>query len=300
MLILKALEKPFPRFTPEMKLLTLLLLLLFGFPKLILCQVLVADQKEGEDSIGIVSSSLLPTVAPLLLFDEEKVKEKKKERKKNARKSTYFGIKTRKGSTRRSLRGQEYTEFFHFTDISWVGNPYVRDRYWYDPKERTIRTQGYAKGLGYLLHGPYQRLINQIVVESGMFYYGAKHQTWLLFDGNNILQDKAHFEEGWPKESRITYYNSTSKSIEKLIPVQYGLEEGNFFHFYPNQQIAVTGEYRFGQKVGLWTEYWNTNNTKTIRKREIQYQEKPFTKNFRPYIRAEWDKEGNLIYRKNP
>uniref|UniRef100_UPI004048C63A toxin-antitoxin system YwqK family antitoxin n=1 Tax=Algoriphagus sp. TaxID=1872435 RepID=UPI004048C63A len=282
-----------------MKPLTLFLLLLCGFPKLILGQRLVADQKVGEDSIGIVSSSLLPTVAPLLLFDEEKVKEKKKESKKNARKSTYFGIKTRKGSTRRSLRGQEYTEFFHFTDASWTSNPYVRDRYWYDPKDRAIRNQGYTKGLGYLLHGPYQRLINQVVVESGMFFYGTKHQTWLLFDANNILQDKTHFEEGWPKESRITYYNSTSKAIEKLIPVQYGLEEGNFFHFYPNQQIAVTGEYRFGQKVGLWTEYWNTNNTKTIRKREIQYQEKPYTKNFRPYIRAEWDKEGNLIYRKN-
>ena len=37
---------------------------------------------------------------------------------------------------------------------------------------------------------------------------------------------------------------------------------------------------------------------KTVRKREIQYQEKPFTKDFTPYIRAEWDKEGNLIYRK--
>jgi antitoxin component YwqK of YwqJK toxin-antitoxin module len=131
-----------------------------------------------------------------------------------------------------------------------------------------------------------------------MFYYGTKHGTWLTFDGDNVLQDKAHFEEGWPKESRITYFNSSTKAIEKLIPVQYGLEEGNFFHFYENQQVAVTGEYRFGQKVGLWTEYWNTNNTQAIRKREIQYQEKPYTKNFRPYIRAEWDKEGKLIYRK--
>jgi antitoxin component YwqK of YwqJK toxin-antitoxin module len=276
----------------------LLFLLLLG-AQWVQGQDLGVDQKAKEDSTGLVSSSLLPTVAPLLLFDDQKVKEEKKEKKKKARKSTYFGIKTRKGSTRRSLRGQEYLELFYYTGASWKSNPYLRDRYWYDPKERTIRTQGFVEGQGYLLHGPYQRLVNQVVVERGMFYYGTKHQTWLVFDGENILQDKAHFEEGWPKESKITYFNTSTKAIEKLIPVQYGLEEGNFFHFYENQQVAVTGEYRFGQKVGLWTEYWNTNNAQAIRKREIQYQEKPYTNNFRPYIRAEWDKEGKLIYRKD-
>jgi antitoxin component YwqK of YwqJK toxin-antitoxin module len=278
--------------------LILFFLLLLG-SQWVQAQNLGMDQKAKEDSTGLVSSSLLPTVAPLLLFDDQKVKEAKKEKKKNARKNTYFGIKTQKGNTRRSLRGQEYVELFHYTTTSREGNPYLRDRYFYDPKERSIRTQGFAEGQGYLLHGPYQRLVNQTVVERGMFYYGAKHQTWLTFDADEVLQDKAHFEEGWPKESRITYFNTSTKAIEKLIPVQYGLEEGNFFHFYPNQQVAVTGEYRYGQKVGLWTEYWNTNNTQAIRKREIQYQEKPYTKNFRPYIRAEWDKEGKLIYRKD-
>jgi len=278
--------------------LILLFLLLLG-SQWVQAQDLGMDQKAKEDSTGLVNYSLLPTVAPLLLFDDQKVKEEKKEKKKNVRKNTYFGIKTQKGSTRRSLRGQEYLELFHYTNFSRPGNPYLRDRYWYDPKERTIRTQGFAEGQGYLLHGPYQRLVNQTVVERGMFYYGAKHQTWLTFDAEEVLQDKAHFEEGWPKESRITYFNTSTKAIEKLIPVQYGLEEGNFFHFYQNQQVAVTGEYRYGQKVGLWTEYWNTNTTQTIRKREIQYQENPYTKNFRPYIRAEWDKEGKLIYRKD-
>lgn len=263
-------------------------------------QDLAVDQKAKEDSTGLVSSSLLPTVAPLLLFDDQKEKEAKKEKKKKTRKNIFFGIKTRKGNTRRSLRGQEYMELFHYTDATWTSNPYLRDRYWYDSKERLIRTQGFVEGQGYLLHGPYQRLVNQTVVEQGMFYYGTKHQTWLIFDENNVLQDKAHYEEGWARESRITYFNTANKAIEKLIPIQYGLAEGNFYHFYENQQVAVTGEYRFGEKVGLWTEYWNTNNSQAIRKREIQYQENPYTKNFRPYIRAEWDKEGKLIYRRDP
>jgi hypothetical protein len=256
------------------------------------------DKKTDSDSSGVINSVFFPTIAPLLLFDEVKEKEKKKEKKKKARKNLWFGIKTMKGSTRRVLRGQEYLEFFNYTDAQRKPNPYIRDVYWFDSREKAIRTEGFVPGQGYLLHGPYERLVNETVVESGMFFYGMKHKTWMVFDDRSVLQDKAHFNEGWPKESKVNYFDETSKAIEKVIPIQYGLEEGNFFHFYENQQIAVTGEYKFGEKVGLWTEYWDTKNTKAVRKREIQYQEKPFTKEFRPYIRAEWDKDGKLIYRK--
>ncbi|RIW16985.1 hypothetical protein D0X99_04210 [Algoriphagus lacus] len=275
----------------------LIVLLISG--KITFAQKNESEKKSDPDSTGVVSSALLPSVAPLLLFDEEKEKEEKKEKKKKARKNIWFGIKTQKGYTRRDIRGQYIVEYFNYTDAERNPDPYIRDVYWYDTKDKSIKTQGFSRELGYLLHGPYERMINETVVESGMFYYGTKHKTWMLFDDKNVLQDKNHFSEGWPKESRITYYNTTSKSIEKIIPVQYSLEEGNYFHFYENQQIAVTGEYQFGEKVGLWTEYWDTKNTKAVRKREIQYQEEPYTKNFRPYIRAEWDKEGNLIYRRD-
>ncbi|WP_133555985.1 toxin-antitoxin system YwqK family antitoxin [Algoriphagus boseongensis] len=274
------------------------LLILFGLGKSAFAQKNDQDKKSDPDSTGVVSSALLPTVAPLLLFDEEKEKEEKKEKKKKARKNIWFDVKTQRGFTRREIRGQSYFEYFNYTDAERMPNPYIRDIYWYDPSEKAIRTEGYTPGNGYLLHGPYERLVNETVVESGMFYYGMKHKTWMVFDSNNVLQDKSHFAEGWPRESTVTYYNRASKSIEEIIPVQYGLKEGNYFYFHEDQQIAVTGEYKYGEKVGLWTEYWDTNNTKAVRKREIQYQEEPYTKNFRPYIRAEWDKDGNLVYRK--
>jgi hypothetical protein len=284
--------------SPTMKRFSLFLLFYLFLSKITFAQKNNADKKTESDSSGVINSVLFPTIAPLLLFDEAKEKEEKKEKKKKARKNVWFGIKTMKGGTRRSIRGQEYLEFFHYTDAERKPNPYIRDVYWFDPKEKAIRTEGFVQGQGYLLHGPYERLVNETVVESGMFFYGMKHKTWMVFDDRSVLLDKAHFSEGWPKESKISYFDESSRAIEKMIPIQYGLEEGNFFHFYENQQIAVTGEYRFGEKVGLWTEYWDTKNTKAIRKREIQYQEKPFTKEFRPYIRAEWDKDGNLIYRR--
>ena len=257
------------------------------------------EKKTDPDSTGVVDSSLLPTTMPLLLFDDSKEKEEKKEKKKKARKNIWFGIKTQKGFIRNNIRGQQIYEFFNYTDLERKLDPYIRDVYWFDPKDRGIKKEGFAKGKGYLLHGPYERRVNDVVVESGMYYYGTKHKTWMLFDSKNVLQDKDHFTEGWPRESKITYYNRSTQTVEEITPIQYGLEEGNYFYFYEDRQIAVTGEFQYGEKVGLWTEYWDTNNSKTIRKREIQYPETPFADNFKPYIRAEWDKDGNLVYR-NP
>jgi hypothetical protein len=265
---------------------------------------LVNAQKGGEelrvdpDSSGVVNSTILPSFMPLLLFNDSNLKEEKKQKKKKAKKNIWFGIKTKKSYTRRELRDQEIIEFFNYTDASRKSDPYIRDVFWFDQSKREIKKSGYEPGKGYLLHGPYERIINEVVVESGMYYYGTKHKTWMLYDSKNILQDKNHYFEGWPRESRITYHKRKTNVIEEIIPVQYGLEEGNYFYFYEDKQIAVTGEYGYGEKVGLWTEYWDLNSTKTIRKREIQYQEAAYTKNFRPYIRAEWDKDGNLIYRK--
>jgi hypothetical protein len=119
------------------------------------------SEKTDPDSSGVVNSALLPSVAPLLLFDEEKEKEAKKEKKKKARKNIFFGIKTQRGFTRRELRGQTYYEYFHYTDIDLTPSPYIRDVYWFDPKERSIKTTGYTAAYGYLLHGPYERLVNE-------------------------------------------------------------------------------------------------------------------------------------------
>jgi len=140
------------------------LILLFASGKFAFAQK-DESEKSDPDSSGVVNSALLPSVAPLLLFDEEKEKEEKKEKKKKARKNIFFGIKTQRAMTRRELRGQSYYEYFHYTDEDRTPDPYIRDIYWFDPKERSVKTTGYTKEYGYLLHGPYERLVNETVVE---------------------------------------------------------------------------------------------------------------------------------------
>jgi hypothetical protein len=254
------------------------------------------EKTVDPDSSGVVTDKLMPTTLPLLLFDDKERKEKKKKEKKNEKKNFYYGQKTKRVKIRQSFRSQTQFQNFFYTTEKKVVDPYIRDIFWYDKKDNVIRTKDFDPSRGYLLHGPYTKSFDTTIVEEGNYYFGTRHGTWLSYDGKSILLDKLHFSEGWPKDSRVSYYNKATNQIEKLTPIEYELKEGNFFHFFEDGHIAVTGEYHFGEKVGLWTEYWNNKN-KVIRKREIQYQDNPFTKDFRPFIRAEWDKEGNLIYR---
>ncbi|MFL0685318.1 MAG: hypothetical protein ACJLTB_19270 [Algoriphagus aquaeductus] len=66
----------------------ILFLLIFGLGKVGMAQKTDPDKKSDPDSSGVVSSVLLPTVAPLLLFDEEKVKEEKKRKRKTPGKTS--------------------------------------------------------------------------------------------------------------------------------------------------------------------------------------------------------------------
>lgn len=256
------------------------------------------EKAEDPDSSGVVSDMLMPTSLPLLFFDETERKEKKKKEKKSNKKNIYYGQKTKRVRIKTTFRNQTQFQNFFITFEKKIIDPYIRDIFWYDKKDNVIRNRDFDPSRGYLLHGPYTKSVDETVIEEGNYYFGTRHGIWLTFDNKSVLQNKLHFFEGWPKDSRVSYYSKADNKIETLTPIEYELKEGNFFHFYEDGQIAVSGEYHYGERVGLWTEYWNNKN-KVIRKREIQYQEQPFTKNFRPFIRAEWDKEGNLVYRKD-
>lgn len=273
-----------------------IILLLVQISHAALAQKRKKEKAEDPDSTGVVMDRFLPSTLPILLFDDTEKKEKQKKEKKKIKKNIFFGERTKKGRIKQSFRDQTQTQQFHYTYTNKTVDPYIRDIYWFDKKDNVIRTKDFDPSRGYLLHGPYSRSMEETVLEEGNFYFGTKHGIWLSFDNRSVLLDKLHYSEGWPKDSRVSYYNKANNQIEQLTPIEYELKEGNFYHFYEDGQIAVSGEYHYGEKVGLWTEYWN-NKSKVIRKREVQYQETPFTKNFRPYIRAEWDKDGNLIYR---
>ena len=94
----------------------------------------------------------------------------------------------------------------------------------------------------------------------------------------------------------IEYFDGAGKEhIKSVMPIQYGKKEGTFIEFHTSGQIAVRGSYQFDKKVGIWEEFYDVKGAYIV-KREIQYAPDPFQKDFKPFIRKEFDERGQEIY----
>lgn len=258
---------------------------------------LAAQEPEDiyeEEPMDVISD------APLTIdleADVEKEEKEDKKKKKKRKKNVFYGLKTKKGYTKSGFGNNVTIEMFHYLKDYKDPDPYVRDIYWYDFKDRRIRVGGkFDEKTAGILHGPYKVIRDEQVVEEGIFYIGTKHGRWTKYGkmyDYYILTDKTKYYKGWLKESRVSYYDKERKKLKEVIPVEYGEQEGNYFYFHENGLVGVQGEYRNGAKVGKWVEYYEYRRR---RKREVQYGNDPYDDSFQPYIIKEWDQEGNLIY----
>lgn len=223
---------------------------------------------------------------------KDPVEGKKKKKKLNPK--IYYGIKTKRGFARTGYGDQALVELFHFLkDKDYVEpDPYCRDFYWYDFKKKKIVNSLKARqGYSGVMHGHYVKKLGEQVVEEGYFYKGMKHGRWVKYNRHDILLDKEIYWKGFPKESRLAYYDFKRNRLMEVIPVHFGEREGEYFAYHSDGKLAATGVYRFDHKVGLWREYYNNQRIK----REVQYPEDPFDET-PPVILKEWDREGNVIY----
>ncbi len=226
------------------------------------------------------------------LGKEEEVYEKKKKKKK---KNVYYGMKTKKGFARKGVGTKTTLELFNTLKTPQKPNAYVRDIYYYDFERKQIRkTRKYDPRKGVLLHGPYKKKRGDVTIEEGIFYVGTKHGRWIRKDKNDILIDKEKYYKGWPKESLVRYYDKERTQIKEIIPVEYGVKEGNYFYFSSTGVIAIHGEFKYGNKVGKWSSFYT--NRRGRKSREIQYRKDPFDDDFKPYILREWSTKGKQIY----
>ncbi len=231
-------------------------------------------------------------------FGEEEEEEVPKKRKK-PKKKVFYGIKTRKGFTRKGYGDRVTYEIFYFLKKPERPQTFVRDVYWYDFTRREIRKtspQGFDVKKGVLLHGPYTKTQNDVVLQKGIFYKGTRHGRWMEYSRDSVLLNKEKYFRGWPKESLVSYYDPTErKKMKEITPIEYGEKDGYYYYFYENGQMAVSGEYKWDQKVGEWVEYYPNNRRKKI----IAYPKEPFDEETKPFIRIEWNEQGKEIYRNN-
>jgi antitoxin component YwqK of YwqJK toxin-antitoxin module len=230
-----------------------------------------------------------------LNFEQEADPVSKK--KKKVKKRVYYGLKTKKGFTKRGEGDRVTFELFYYLKQPQLPQTFVRDIYWYDFQRHEIRkTSTFDPKKGVLLHGPYERRQGQVVMEKGIFYKGTKHGRWMKYQRDSTLVDKERYYQGWPKESLVSYYDpSQRKKMKEMLPIEYGEKEGYYYYFHENGKVAVLGEYQWDQRVGDWTEYYANGNRKKI----ISYPKEAFNEQDKPYIKVEWNEKGKEIYRNN-
>jgi len=248
-----------------------------------------AEEVEPQDQRFTVD-----TPVNLDFGEEEEVEQPKK---KKVKKKVFYGIKTKKGFTRKGYGNRVTYETFYYLKKPEKPQGFIRDIYWYDFTRKEIRvTQKFDPNKGVLLHGPYERRQGEIVLEKGIFYKGTKHGRWMKYGRDSVLLDKEKYFRGWPKESLVSYYDPVErKRMKEMLPIEYGEKEGYYYFFHENGMLAVQGEYRWDQRVGDWVEYYPNGRRKKI----VTYPKEAFDKSVKPYVKAEWNENGREIYRNN-
>ncbi len=250
-----------------------------------------------EDTVGQKNTFSLIRESPVTIDlekEKEKAEKEKKKEKKRRKKKVFYGIKTKKTFLRSGQGDRVVLEVFYYPKEPQKPVPYVQEIYWYDFKNRKIRkTRTFDPQKGVLLHGPYKKIVGNQVMEEGIFYLGVKHGRWTRYNSKDILIDKEKYFRGWPKESKVRYYDTRRTQLKEVIPIVNGVKEGTYYYFHKNGQVGIKGVYKEGVKVGAWTEYYDF---RMRRKKEIQYRKDPFDDQFKPYVSREWNRRAQIVY----
>lgn len=214
------------------------------------------------------------------------------------KKNYYFGVRTRKSFTRIVAQTSLTFETFNVLREPAKVDKYVRKVFYHDAKKgQILNAEGRGQTLNRLLHGPYKKTVNDIVVVEGMYFYGAKHGTWMYQRSDSTLYAKEHFHKGWFKDSKITYYDEVGKTkVKEVIPYQYGKKEGEYYLFFESGNVAVRGNYEFNKKVGVWDEFHNLPGVVRYKK-QVQYPPQFYLKGFQPFVMNERNRNSTVVYK---
>jgi len=253
---------------------------------------------DTEDGFSLINDMPLTVNMEREMELSEEAKDARKEKEKKRKKKVFYGLKTKKGFTRRGYGDKVELEIFYYLKEAPETDPYVPEIYWYDFTRKRIRNTGEIEGKrGVVLHGPYKRIVGEQIVEEGIYYKGTKQGRWTKYNAQDVLVDKQKYYRGWPKDSKVRYYDEKLTLLKEVVPIVYGKKEGMYYYFHENGTVAIRGEYKEDVKVGKWTEYYPFLRR---RKKEIQYPADPYDKGYQPFISKEWDRSNRLVYeRKN-
>ncbi|MBD0399801.1 toxin-antitoxin system YwqK family antitoxin [Flammeovirga sp. EKP202] len=265
------------------------------------------NDQEGENSIPkpmVVAIDSIDEDVPTIELNpgapEEKAQVKRKKKKKR---NVFWGIKTKKQYTRSSDKGKVVFELFFVLPEYEKPNPYAPLKYYYNPKERKIERKSTSNSkYGIPLHGSYVKIVEKDTVTTGYFYKGLLTGRWVWYGSDKTIKDKKYYYMGFPKDAEITYYDSKQTKVKEVIPYQHGQLNGIYQSFYESGRKKVVGSYKYGYKIGNWTEYYDTMDRRgrQRRKKLTQYRNKNnvYRKDYAgPKVKYEWDENGKVTHK---
>ena len=224
----------------------------------------------------------------------------RKIKKKLVAKDEYANIKTDRrlgqyGSGNRST--VEEINVVKFVEDESLST-YAQEIWWFDPNQsRIVNSSIKDNKTAQICHGPFKKIVNNVIVEQGFFYMGTKDGRWETFGPENELETKVYYERGFLAGSIITYHDDAKKKIKQVVPNFYGKTRGNYFSFYPSSNLKEDGKFDDSIRIGRWREYFEFGTGGRLKK-EWRYGKDKFDA-AEPILMVERDSQGKIIYQNN-
>jgi antitoxin component YwqK of YwqJK toxin-antitoxin module len=240
------------------------------------------------------ATETLPDLGLKLKKTLKDVKKEIKSLKKEFNGRDYEGIKVEKQLIKQGTGNNlTFLEFYTLKEFTQP-NSYNRHLFWYDRKaNRIVEGIGRDRATNDLMHGPYKKYLNDLVVEEGWYYLGAKDGRWELYDKNYNLLNKEYYERGFYQDSELSFYDERQIKMKDVKPKLYGKVTGEYLKFNESGTLAEQGMMDDSVKIGRWVEYYPTGNR---RKKETQYGKDCYDTVFESYIVYEYDEKGKITF----
>ena len=254
------------------------------------------DSLKGKPSLSTARKAVLTKEQDRAAKEAEKDAQRKPKKKKKV----FLGEKIKRAYTKSGPKGKnQIIEVFYFLKYPLQVNAYAPAHYYYDTKKHKIlklaAVEEDATTLK-ILHGPYKKLQNNKVLETGFYALGTRHLRWEKFDKNGVLLTKTHYEMGFPRDANVSYYGQDRSLIDEVVPYVNGKLEGDYAKFLINGQPDWRGQFENGRRVGVWTKFWGFRGR---RRYEYQYAESGYDPEVtEPELIREYNRNAVLIYDK--
>jgi antitoxin component YwqK of YwqJK toxin-antitoxin module len=175
---------------------------------------------------------------------------------------------------------------------------YQQEVWWFDPNQsRVVNSSIKENKTAQICHGPYRKMVNQVVVEQGYFYMGAKDGRWENYGPEGELENKTYFVRGFTAGSDISYYDVEKKKIKEVVPRIYGKVRGQYLAFYPGGNLKEEGKLDDSVRVGRWREFHEFGTGGRLKK-EWKNRKDKFDE-AEPILMLERDNQGKILFQQS-